>query len=1745
MDYLMKIASLRKWRMPLLIALCVFAQYAFASQLSLEHLVSVLPSQPASVELAGSRHIDVDAAGIWLYKGNDRRLLQAGGRRSATVTQLPTGKVLIWGGVSAAGHIERMGILFDPETESLESTSDLPITPRAGHTATVLTDGRLFIEGGLTDSGATTSAELWNVRTLRIDERVDEPAPRFGAHAYLNAAGSVVIEGGRKASGGGDQVNGCITFDPYSRRFAPVNCKAPAEGLSPLRVVESVPSDGLHNVAYDTWVSVQFSEPVESGTLNDRSVTLLGPNGPNHIRIVAAEQGRLAFLLPDRDLLPGTQYTVFLDGVTSGAGRSLAFTTIAFSTRAVDGAAGTSNDVAASSSTSSGTIQTNSPQIAGAQDNSTSPVVMNLHTGSAGAIAAAKAKCVSTQGIHGYVFCRQAGSVEGGVFSPGADNIKARWRVNNPLPELVTEAKLAKALPAGATSVFGTVRRIDDQPLSNVSVTIGDSTARTDSEGRFVVRNAPAGKQILSVNGGTANHDGEEYGQFVVVLHIQPGKANAVPHNLFVPRITLLDKVSLPSPTVAETVITHPSIPGFEIHIPAGAVLRDRHGNIVTQLAIVPLPTDRSPVPTPGNFPVYYSVQPEGVTVDGLTVESGAGMRVVYPNYSEQTAARNALFWYYDTDHDGWTVYSSGHISDDQNKLIPDSRVGAPRIMPNGAYLDGKSGPNKTCHSGDPVDCATGDFFDESDDLTLNDMGRTAFHRTYVSNDNVVRAFGYGATHAFDIHLSNPSGTCQGFTDATFGNEIDAVLGDGTSYKFFSAVGSTPGNATFVHSGTTSALYGATINLKSSEKLVLQLRDGKQYWLTALCPQRLERIVDRFGNATLFTYTAGLLSQVTFPSGRSFSLAYNGHNEVSRVTDNSGRFVTYAYDGSDNLYIVTFPDSKTEIYTYDTNHNMLTVTDPRGSTMVTNHYDANKRVDQQTYPDGHIFQFVYTLNGSGKVVATDTTDESNNKKHKTFDNAGFILTATRAPGTSFAQTTTLVRGQDELVTSQTDALGRVTNTVYDSVGNVRSQTLLAGTSAAVSYSYTYTPDFNQLASATDPLGHTTSYGYTNGCMTSVADALGHTTSVICDSAGRPLSITDALGHSTTMTYIGNDLHTITDALNRTTTLTTDALGRVTAVSDLLGRQVRTVYDSNGRVSQTIDALNQTTNYLYDENGNLLRVTDPNNGVTQYGYDPRNRKTSRTDALNHSESWTYYGVGNVHTYVDRKSQQTTYAYDALNRPSLVTYADSSTITPTFDAGNRLTSVVDSVSGTITRSYDGMDRLVEETTDHGIVAYSYDAGGNRTSMITPPDPSVTVCVPGIPCGLTTSYDYDDADRLLSISQDSGDTIGFKYDAANRRAIMFYPNGIQTDYIYDNADEIVDLSFKLSQMGACPPSCSPNLAEISYTYDAAGQRISQTGGFGSELLPTPSSGSNTFDLNNKQTLWNGYTFGYDLNGDPTSSADTSPAANYTFDARHRLTAITQGSSTIATFTYDAFNRRISKTINGGRETDYVYDGLNVVQEAGYSSANLLTGLGIDERYARDDADIGRTYFLTDALGSTVALTDSDGTVQQTYSYEPYGEVSATGSSANPYQYTGRENDDTGLYYYRARYYSPALKRFISEDPIGLAAGPNEYAYVGDKPLSQTDPHGLQAQGALVLCVAGGPANPACDAAVVVNVCLAVGTALVLTSDSAPAPDCKQVKKQCIEQCSDSSLPTGDNGFKFWNCLNKCMADNGCEGK
>ena len=196
--------------------------------------------------------------------------------------------------------------------------------------------------------------------------------------------------------------------------------------------------------------------------------------------------------------------------------------------------------------------------------------------------------------------------------------------------------------------------------------------------------------------------------------------------------------------------------------------------------------------------------------------------------------------------------------------------------------------------------------------------------------------------------------------------------------------------------------------------------------------------------------------------------------------------------------------------------------------------------------------------------------------------------------------------------------------------------------------------------------------------------------------------------------------------------------------------------------------------------------------------------------------------------------------------------------------------------------------------------------------------------------------------------------------------------------------------------------------------------------------------------------------LNGNLATETVGAVTTTYTWDSRNRLTGISKTGLT-ASFVYDGLGRRKSKTVNGST-TGFWYDGNDVYAElSGMTpSFTYIRGLSIDEPYVRKGTS--DEFYETDALGSSVALTNGAGASQTTYTYEPFGTTILGGTaSSNAFQFTGRENDGTGLYYSRTRYYNPNLSRFISRDPIGFSGGINSYAYVENSPLSWIDPQGL----------------------------------------------------------------------------------------
>ncbi len=1608
-------------------------------------------------------------------------------RRLQAAVLLPSGQVLVLGGRDSAGNVVTEATRFDPSTGHFESAGDLGLLPRAGQSAKVLTDGTVLVVGGRGSRGeAITSAELFDPRTGRVQE-VDRLAAldRSGGDMQLLTDGRVLISGGRDASG--NTQKSALVYQTELQRFAPVQANelsvllpTGAPGSAP-KLAGSLPQRDDRAFDPNGIVGLRFSQALVPASVRSETVTLIGPAGAVRAVVSPSEDGLIAFITPERPLRPGANYTVVIKGVRSASGGTLALSTLAFATRDLG------------SIPKGATFSRSGAGLAG----------------NAGAAGAAGAGGGGAAGSDETVVVTVPGQAinDDEIFVPTDKNLMGRWRTDRPLPRVVERQindaitlkvslvwenahrgrksallqrvkPFADRFPRLTTGVSGVVLKLNDQPLANVAISIGKRRTRTDASGHFAMLGLNPGHYELFVDGSTAGGPGFEFGKFIIGADVEQNDMTELA-TVYLPKIRAADWIDVPNPVRQEIVVKHPNVPGMEVRIPKGTVLRERDGRLVTKIALIPIPLDRTPIPFPTNAPVFVSVQPDSLTVEGLTAGVTPGVRILYPNATLAKVGSRADFWKYDPSGKGWYVYGKGGVTADERQVAPDAGVesfdtigfmftpsgSAPDPTrkpgggcPSGGAPDPKTKPNegkpKTTDSDpcqkksssslrkDPVDTASGLFIQSDTDLSVSDVMPVFVTRTYRPDDAVVRAFGLGTSHPFATYLHFPGNDT---TSQTF----SMVMSDG-SVKTFTNISATS-TKVFEYTGNDPQLYKATIKfLKGKEddvwRWVLRRRDGSQMEFDAENGYVMTRIVDRSGNSIQFVYNSGRLTRILTPSGRYIDFSYDTSNRIWRAEDISGRVVTYTYSTATDpgsgyppgyLWKVTDPDNKVEEYTYDSNGRMTRIKDKRSNVVVTNTYDTSGRVIQQDHPGSAVVTYAYTTDAGGKITRTDMTDARLLVTRMQFNAAGLMTSRIEAFGTALARTTAFeYRSTDNLLLATVDPLGRRTEYDYDTFGNVLTTRSLAGTANQLTETYTYTPDFNQLATYTDARSQISRYFYDpQGRLTEVRDPLLNSTKFEYNSQGLVTRVTDPRNKATVFAYLLTDLASVTDPLNRATQVFTDVLGRVTQVIDPLGNRTQSAYDKLSRPTSTTDPLGKVVSMVYDANGNLTSFTDPRSGVTGFGYDARNRLTSRTDPLLKTETLVPDGNDNVTSRTDRKSQITTTTYDALDRPAVTTWQGGATSTYTWDAGDRLTRIVDSVSGTITRQYDiRFDTLTQEVAPlgayTGTVNYQYDTAGRRSQMQTLGQTAFT-------------YGYDNANRLTSITQ-GGNVVSFGYDAASRRTTATLPFQVTIDYGYSDANELTSLTHKRA---------GTTLQNLTYGYDLAGRRITM-GGTAARINLPPALSSATYDAGNRLTTWAGVTQSYDFNGNLTNDGVNT----YTWDVRDRLSALS-GSIPISNV-YDAFNRRTSKTQSGVQGWT-MYDGfkeLHGITPAGVLVSTFLNGPGLDERYVRANTSNGITdLYLTDGLGSTLSLVSSAGVINGAFTYEPYGTSSLSGSNSTGLRYTGRAEDTPNLMYYRNRYYNPRTSRFISEDPIGLAGGYNLYAYVGGDPVEKNDPLGL----------------------------------------------------------------------------------------
>ncbi|MFI6697850.1 RHS repeat-associated core domain-containing protein [Streptomyces sp. NPDC050509] len=1238
------------------------------------------------------------------------------------------------------------------------------------------------------------------------------------------------------------------------------------------------------------------------------------------------------------------------------------------------------------------------------------------------------------------------------AWQPGTSQLAGRdW--------LTSRGKAPKAPPAlrgppGKTALTGRVLKLDGKPLAAVTVRAGKKAAQTDARGRFLLAGIDAETPTLVVDGTSANTADRQYGRFDIHIEPTPGRTTDLGFPVWMTPLDTKHTVRFDAPAKAEVVLKTPKIPGLEVRIPKGSVVRDEHGKPVTELGITAIPIDRPPFPLPTNgvVPVYFTVQPGGTYV------FPEGARVIYPNYTREAPGSRVEFMDYDPKKKGWYVYGHGQVSADGRQVVPDPKT---RVWAfHGAMFNVSdlvpwdlSWAQDVLDwlSGDPVDLSTGMLTDSRTDLAVSDpLGSVEVNRTYWQGDTRKRAFGIGRDLSYNAFLHSEKQWEQ----------VDLYLPGGAKVHFVrTSAGTSYSDAVFEPLDTPSAFRGSKI-VSTATTWELRFRDGGVWVFPMYAP--LREIRDRHGNTIKLTrLTAagrGEITRITGPSGRWISLAYDTNHRVSSAKDNTGRTTRYAYDSAGRLETVTDPAGKVSRYTYDgTSNRVKTAVDARGITYMTNTFDTDGRVKDQTLTEGAKYAFEYTQTGAGKVTSATVTQPGGSVRRVEFDADGYGVKDTQAHGSPLARTTMYERGPYHRIDAVADPYGRRTELTYDANGYVTSTKEQAGTpQARSSGTAVFNGPYDQPTSVTDPLGHTTRLAYdADGDLQTVTDPEKRATTFTHTPQGQLATVTDASGAVTTYTYTRGDLVSVKDAEGRTARRFLDAAGRPTATTDEAGARTEVTYDVLNQPRKVTDPLGRTTALDYDDNGNLTTLTDARGNPTTWAYDNADRPKSATDPLGAQALFGYDAAGRPTRATSRTGQVATAEYDLLGRPTNAKYGVNvaggaeSTTTYAYDGVDLPKTVTDTVAGqaAVAQSftYDAYDRTKTVTGPTGTVGYDYDAADRRTQMT----------ASGTPAGTTTRYGYDASSILTSVTT-GNQTVAFALDAVGREKTATLPGGITRTTDHDKTGTTRAISYA---RGTAP------MGDLTYTRDERGLQTGLTGSLASVALPAGETGAE-YGKDNRLTTFNGRSFTYDDEGQLTSDGKRT----YTWNARGELTGLTTaGTGLASTFTYDPLGTRSSTTV-GGTTNRFLTDGSNPLTQqsgSGETKATVATS-GLDEYLTRTEN--GRTQvYLTDALGTVVGLADPDGTVATRYTYDPNGQPTTTGAaSTNPYTFTGRENDGTGLLHYRNRYYDPETGRFISQDPIGYAGGTNLYEYALSSPTTYTDPSGNNPM--IAGCLGGG---------------------------------------------------------------------------
>lgn len=839
--------------------------------------------------------------------------------------------------------------------------------------------------------------------------------------------------------------------------------------------------------------------------------------------------------------------------------------------------------------------------------------------------------------------------------------------------------------------------------------------------------------------------------------------------------------------------------------------------------------------------------------------------------------------------------------------------------------------------------------------------------------------------------------------------------------------------------------------------------DGTVWQFTYDQAGRIASAADAAGHKTEYAYDQrGNLTARMDPLGNRETRAYDAHGRLTLITDADGNKTAYHYDAYGRLTGMDDAGGGQLKFQYDSGGRILSQTDRDGVTTRST-YDPRGRVSRIEDDAGNFIAYAYDL--AGNVVRVDSTDGEWTFAY----NEENQLTAETGP---LGHRRQIEYGPSGHVFAVIDALGRRTEFAYDKVGRLTTVRDAAGNENRLEYD-------------------------ADGKVISRQDALGRKIDYAYDQYGRVSGISQAAKSLIKFSYQGATANKVTGPAGTQVQFERDKTGQVSGLQYPNGERFQFERDPLGRIVAAADGLGHTWKAEYSPTGLLRKFSGPLGKGYQYQYNPLGQLAGITDPLGHARQLEYDAAGRLARLIDPLKRRTEYNYDRQGQLTGFRLADGSTLKRDFDALGRLANIQTSQGPATQIEYDAVGHILREVRgdEHAeyeysaldrvtearykpadkTVRYGYDQAGRRTWME----------LEGIG---RWKYEYDPHDRLVRLTDPEGGETQFEYDEADRVVARQFPNGVRETRQFDSRGRLLSLAVRTAD--------STSLLDRKYEHDAAGNLVRETRD-GKELAYTydsedrlvaiaglhkqaisydaagnllPPSGRAKYDVADQLVEFEDERFQYDARGALVSRSKGQTPTKYEHDVLGRLTAVRQGDQLIAEYGYDTRGRRTWKRV-GGKLTRYLYDGLQVLAELD-EQGNVLRwwthGPELDRPIGFHAGEASR-YLTSDLVSSIVAVTDAQGQITSRWDYEPFGANRTGAQLAQAGElplcgFAGGVYDaETGLYYFRSRYYDPRLGRFLTPDPeLGRLTNPaslHRYQYAYNNPLRYSDPTGATA--------------------------------------------------------------------------------------